>query len=45
MNKKQKTQKKARNIIRTYHKLSDCIGDKHVAKAQVKILKNKKKKK
>jgi len=44
MNKKQ-TQKKARSIIRTYHKLSDCIGDKHVAKAQVKILKNKKKKK
>jgi hypothetical protein len=44
MNKKQ-TQKKARSIIRTYNKLSDCIGDKHVAKAQVKILKNKKKKK
>jgi len=44
MTKKQ-TQKKARNIIRAYHKLSDCIGDKHVAKAQVKLLKNRKKKK
>ena len=41
MTKKQK-QKKAR---RAYHKLSDCIGDKHVAKAQVKLLKNRKKKK
>ena len=43
MNKKQK-QKKARSIIRSYHKISDCIGDKYVAKAQVKILKNKKSK-
>jgi|TARA_B100001964_G_C13855597_1_gene432126 hypothetical protein len=43
MNKKQK-QKKARSIIRSYHKVSDCIGDKQVAKAQVKILKNKKNK-
>ena len=43
MTKKEK-QKKARNIIRTYHKFSDCIADKHAAKAQVKILKNKKNK-
>ena len=41
---KKEKQKKARNIIRTYHKFSDCIADKHVAKAQVKILKNKKSK-
>ena len=44
MNKKHK-QKKARGIIRAYHKLSDCIGDKHVAKAQVRLFKNRKKKK
>ena len=43
MNKKHK-QKKAR-IIRAYHKLSDCIGEKHVAKAQVRLFKNRKKKK
>ena len=44
MTKKQ-TQKKARGIIRAYHKLSDCIGEKHVAKAQVRLFKNRKKKK
>ena len=43
MTKKQK--QKARSIIRAHHKLSDCIGDKHVAKAQVRLFKNRKKKK
>jgi len=45
-NKKQKEKKlkQARGIIKSYYKISDCIGDKHIARASNKLLKKRLKK-